>query len=60
MGKIMAEREKHAEAQELLQKFSKDEDNNSTLVQNFLNDGLNIKEVSLCYFRKKQNIIFQE
>ncbi len=45
MGKLIAEREKQADAQELLQKFGKDEENNSTLVQNFLNEGLNLKEV---------------
>lgn len=47
MGKLIAEREKAADAQELLQKFSKDDENNATLVQNFLNEGLNLKEVRL-------------
>jgi hypothetical protein len=48
MGKLMAERERAAEAQELLQESRKDDESNATLVQNFLNEGLNIKEVGLC------------
>lgn len=53
MGKLIAEREKAADAQELLQKFSKDDENNATLVQNFLNEGLNLKEVCCCVLRVK-------
>jgi hypothetical protein len=48
MGKLIAEREKQADAQEAQQKYGKDEENNSTLVQNFLNEGLNLKEVRAC------------
>ena len=46
MGKLIAEREKHSEAHEQLGKYSKDDDNNFAMVQNFLNSGLNIKEVT--------------
>lgn len=47
MGKVIAERERAADAEELLQQYSKDEENNVTIMQNFLNEGLNLKEVSI-------------
>lgn len=46
MGKLVAERDRVAEAHEVLQAYRKDDENNATIVQNFLNEGLNIKEVS--------------
>ena len=50
MARVIAEREKHAEAQEQQQRYSKDDENNSTIIQNFLNEGLNLKEVSVLSF----------
>lgn len=47
MGKVIAERERAADAEELLQQYSKDEENNVTIMQNFLNEGLNLKEVNI-------------
>lgn len=47
MGKLIAEREKASDALDQMQRFSKDDETNASLVQNFLNEGLDLKTV--CY-----------
>jgi hypothetical protein len=51
MTKLIAEREKRADAQENTNPYSQDDENNASLVHNFLSDGLDLKQVHRALFR---------
>jgi hypothetical protein len=50
MTKLIAEREKRADAQENTNPYSQDDENNASLVHNFLSDGLDLKQVHRALF----------